>query len=154
MTVSIEVQGQEEFQRKLTPDLYLPAVHDVLRDASKFATNEAQRGATRDIGAIARTITAEVRSPMEINVRSRHPGALAAEFGRRAGEQPPPVSALRGWASRHGLGGLEFVLARSIARRGIKGRFFMRAAREKLQRIEMPRLLNKAADEIERKWSR
>jgi len=154
MTVSIEVQGQEEFERKLTPDLYLPTVHTLLKDASKFATEEAQSGAQRDIGAIARTIGVEVRSPMEIRVRARHPGAMAAEFGRRAGAPPPPMSALRGWAQRHGLGGLEFVLARAIGRRGVRGLFFMRKAREKLARVEMPRLLKKAADEIERKWSR
>lgn len=154
MTVSIEVQNEEEIQRKLTPDLYLPATHTLLKDASTFATHEAQAGATRDIGAIAHTIQAEVRTPMEINVRSRHPGALSAEFGRHPGTAPPPASALAGWASRHGMGGLEFVLAKAISRRGIKGRFFLRAAREKLQRTEMPRLLRKAADEIERKWSR
>lgn len=153
MSISIEVQGEEELQRKLQPDLYLPAVHDVLKVAAKFATAEAQHGAARDIGAIAKTITAEVRSPMEVRVRSRHPGAMAAEFGRHAGTAPPPMSALRAWASRHGMGGLEFVLAQAISRRGIKGRFFMRAAREKLQRVEMPRLLKKAADEVERKWS-
>lgn len=156
MTIDVRVNPASlaAVERKLTPDIYLPSVHDVLRDASKIATTEAQRGAARDIGAIANSIMADVRSPMEIRVHSSHPGVLSAEFGRKAGTPPPPMAELRGWAERHGMGGLEFVLARSISRRGIKGRFFLRAARDKLQRTEMPVLLNKAAREIERKWAR
>jgi hypothetical protein len=154
MTISFELRGQQELERKLTPDLYLPAVHTLLKEASIYATREAQSGAQRDVGAIARTITAEVRSPMDIRIRSSHPGVVAAEFGRRAGAPAPPMSALRGWAERHGMRGLEFVLARAIARRGVKGLFFMRKARERLAQTEMPRLLRTAAYEIERKWVR
>jgi len=152
MNVSMQFLGTEQVQRKLTPDTYLPSVRDLLRDASIYATREAQREAGRDLGAIAQSIGAVV-TPMSVTVSSRHPGAVAAEFGRRAGTPPPPASALRDWAARHGLSGLEFVLARAIGQRGIKGRFFMRRARERLQQIEMPRLLSKAASEIERKWN-
>ena len=40
----------------------------------------------------------------------------------------PPPQALLGWIRRHGFGGTAFQLARAIARRGIPGRWFMRAA--------------------------
>ncbi len=54
------------------------------------------------------------------------------EFGRRPGSRMPPSSALERWV-RLKLGvppnrvaGVAFVIARSIARKGIKGRFFMK----------------------------
>jgi len=154
MTVHIQVIGQKEIERKLTPDIYLPSVSDVLRDSSTYAAREAQRGAGMELGAIAQSIGAVTVSPMETSVRSQHPGALAAEFGRRAGAPPPPVSALREWAARHGMAGFEFALAQAISRRGIKGRFFLQQAREGLERSELPRLLNRAVAEIERRWER
>jgi len=150
--VSIKVIGMEKVQRKLTPDIYLPPVHTLMRDAATFATREVQREAGRDIGAIGNSFSALV-TPMEVAVKSRHPGALAAEFGRRAGAPPPPASALREWAARHGMAGLEFALARAISRRGVKGRFFMQRTREKLQQSELPRLIRHAIDEIERRWA-
>jgi len=48
----------------------------------------------------------------------------------------PPPDALSGWARRHGLAGLEFVIARAIGRRGIKARPFLGPALEQ----EAPRL--------------
>ncbi|HYW90704.1 MAG TPA: HK97 gp10 family phage protein [Chloroflexota bacterium] len=64
------------------------------------------------------------------------------EFGRRAGARMPPVDALIGWVRRHWhpieerrrgvsrstLRGEAFVLARSIARRGIQPQPFMQRA--------------------------
>lgn len=153
MTLVIQVIGKDKLDRKITPNIYLPSVHDLMRDASTYATREARREAGRDIGAIAGTIAANVVSPMEYRVRSSHPGALAAEFGRRAGTPPPPASALRDWAERHGMAGLEFALARAISRRGIKGLFFLRKARESLEQSELPRLIQRAIGEIERRWA-
>ena len=49
--------------------------------------------------------------------------SLFVETGRRPGKMPPP-DALAGWARRHGLGGLEFVIARAIGKRGIRPRPF------------------------------
>jgi hypothetical protein len=152
VTITVD-QHDLERVTSITPDLYLPATREVLRQASVYATREAQAGARRDVGAIANTISAVVHSPMDVSVRSNHPGALAAEFGRHAGTPPPPPSTLRSWAARHGMGGLEFVVAQAISQRGIRGRFFLRKAEQKLEQTEMPRLLNKAADEVERKWA-
>ena len=51
------------------------------------------------------------------------------EFGRPPGKQPP-TEALEGWARRHNLQGLEFVIARAIGRRGLKPQPFMYPAFE------------------------
>jgi hypothetical protein len=54
---------------------------------------------------------------------------LVMESGRRAGAAMPPPDALAGWADAVlGDASLAFVVARSIGRKGIKGRFFLRKA--------------------------
>ena len=66
----------------------------------------------------------------------------------------PPPSALAGWARRHGFEttrGALFVLARGIARRGFRGRFFMAKGRQSVQKA-LPAKLKKASDQIERSW--
>lgn len=56
--------------------------------------------------------------------------ALVMEKGRRPGSFPP-VAPIESWARRKfGRSGLGFVIARSIAARGIKGRFFFKAGFE------------------------
>ncbi len=60
----------------------------------------------------------------------------------------PPPSSLAGWASRHGFpASALFVLARAIGRRGIKGRFYMRAGKNAAQ-AKMPSLLAAMARKI------
>ncbi len=54
--------------------------------------------------------------------------ASAVEKGTKP-HFPPPQS-LSGWASRHGMTGLEFVIARSIASKGTKAQPFMLPAYE------------------------
>lgn len=151
MIPSFQFIGLERIQEKLTPDLYMPSIHDVLRDSSSFATREAQQAAGRDLGAIAQTIGATV-TMTSATVTARHPGALAAEYGRRAGAAPPPTTELDAWAAHRGLQAIVFVIARAIGRRGIAGRFFMRQAADRLERSEMPRLLSIAAAQIEARW--
>lgn len=54
------------------------------------------------------------------------------EYGRPPGKQPP-LKALEGWAKRHGLQGLEFVIARAIGERGVKPQPFLRPAFEEFK---------------------
>lgn len=154
MTVDIRV-NQADFdaaQRKLTT-IARPALERVVQRSAPIAESLARQEAPRDTGGIAQSLHAQVRG-LEMNVRSAHPGALAVEFGRHS-TQMPPVSALRAWASRHGIDdSAVFPIARAIARRGIKGRFFMRRAKQRMHDIEIPALLRKAAGEIEDAWRR
>ncbi len=75
--------------------------------------------------------------------------APVMEFGRRAGARQPPVDALLSWVTQK-LGvpsgkarGVAFVIARSIARKGIKGRGFMKRAAAVAERS-----LGKIADRV------
>lgn len=84
---------------------------------------ETQRAGTRvAIGGVG---TTELLSASMMNDKSALVGAvsnhvLPVEFGRAAGRKPPPPGALTDWLRRHGLPeSIEFVVARTIARKGI-----------------------------------
>lgn len=153
MTVDIRVDPDDlaALERKLGT-IARPALERVVERSAPIAERLARADAPRDTGGIANSLHAQARG-LEMNVRSTHPGALAVEFGRQS-TQMPPVGAIRAWAARHGLEEFAFPIARAIARRGIKGRFFMKRARQRLGDIEIPALLRRAADEIEGAWRR
>lgn len=74
------------------------------------------------------------------------------EFGRRAGARMPPVEALMGWVGRHPSGrgsrrSQAFALARSIQRRGIRPRPFLRPA-YRSNRTAINRLFSRAGASV------
>lgn len=150
MSVTIRVEGADRLQRKLRdPQVVAGPFGELLRTASREAQEVARRGAP---GSVARSMQAEVHG-LQAEVYSTHPAALPIEVGRRAGAPMPPPAALEAWARRHGITAAPFVLARAIARRGIKGRFFLRAARQHLER-RLPAYLRELGRDIERRWDR
>lgn len=146
--ISLQVVGLDKALAKLDPALVRGPAARAVTDAAKFAQREAQHGLPA--GPVMRSITIEVRGLTATLRGSRE--AFAVEFGRHPGTPPPPVSALRAWAQSHGLGQLVYPIAQAISRRGIKGRFFLRAARQKLLATELPRLRDRIASEIAAKW--
>jgi hypothetical protein len=57
------------------------------------------------------------------------PYPLVMEYGRRPGAKPPPVAAIRPWViAKFGDASLAYVIARSIGRKGIKPRRFLKKA--------------------------
>lgn len=135
----------DRVKKKMTPDLYARPIADLFHEAAEFALHEAQSAAS-DLGGIPGSLTAEVTTAGG-RVVSGHPGALPMEFGRRAGAKFPPPDAL----GRYGE--FTFPLARAIAERGVKGRFFFRKARAALARSEFPRLIEKAGKQIGERWA-
>jgi hypothetical protein len=115
---------------------------------------EAQARAPRDTGRLQRSLKVKVDNrpvPRFGTVYSSLPYARAVHDGRRAGARMPPPGALAGWAGRHGFTGSLFVLARSIGRKGIAGRPFLRtAARNAKGRMDAE--LRRAAKKIEARW--
>jgi len=121
----------------------------------------ARGKAPRDTGTLAGSFMSESSSTMA-RIWSPRKYALAVEQGRAPGKMPPPA-ALLGWVQRHTgtfsirtrrrLGGtsqaasdrsVAFLIARAIGRRGIKGRFFMKATAAKItgrMPVEMARLV-------------
>jgi hypothetical protein len=134
------------------------ALRRINAQASLFVQREAVSLAPRDTSALARSIQARVTDlTVVISVPSNQPTSAYAdvmEQGRRPGTLDPatgrlqsgmpPVQAMAGWFRRHGIPQSEwYVVARSIGRRGITGRFFMRRAYERLRDHELPAIVSR-----------
>jgi len=150
VTITANRRDVAALKRKLEPKQYAKIIFGVAHEAAQIGAEEV-RSEHWDIGATTRATVAENMS-YGARVVTRSPGARPVEFGRRAGAKMPPPDVLREWASRHGMGGLEIPLARAIARRGIKGRFFMRRTKERLHTVVIPALMRKALAEIHVIW--
>lgn len=104
----------------------------VISDTAKVAEYEAKRRVPVDRGTLRASIhTAFSDNGMAVVVGPPESmQAIVMEKGRRAGSRMPPVNVIELWALRHGYPrGMGFVIARSIARKGIKGRGYMEQAR-------------------------
>jgi hypothetical protein len=86
--------------------------------------SDAQEKVKRDTGDLRRRLTRKVfrRGATEVvgEVGAYVPHARPVEFGRRAGAPMPPLtSGFMGWLRRRGLEEFQYVIRRSIGRRGI-----------------------------------
>jgi hypothetical protein len=130
-------------------------VIDAAKTSSDMPVNNGQTRAsmtwhTKDAGS---DVITEMGSPLKTapymefgtGTQSDGPG------GTRRPHYPPP-DALRVWCQRHGMAGMEFVVARAIGRRGgLKPRKFLRNATEQsLGRVkdEMSKVLDDVAGHI------
>ena len=97
----------------------------------------SQKEAPVDTGTLRRSITqqkatfagGEARGAWGTNL----PYARPMEDGRRAGAPMPPAGVLLGWIRRNAGGASEFVIRRSIGRKGITGKHYMRKGRLQIQ---------------------
>jgi len=108
---------------------------------------DAKRRVPTDTHNLQRSITHEVVSPSTSVIGragTNQPYAEAVEFGRSAGSAPPPPDALLGWMRRKGIDAeLAFVVARSIGRKGIRPRPFMKPGYD-VNRLKISRELGSA----------
>lgn len=93
----------------------------------------AKELAPYDMGKLRQSITTQVRSDSVLI----GPGGVAEkygptmEFGREKGKPMPPPGALVGWLIRNNMDPkLDYVIRRSIARKGIAARRYMRDSLE------------------------
>jgi len=133
--IEVEIRGLKKLReriRRLSPDIQR-AVRDAIFMTAFNIQQEAKMRAPVDTGRLRSSIMVHpIYGMPSLFGGSRLVGArvvahahysLFVETGRRPGKMPPP-DALAGWARRHGLGGLEFVIARAIGKRGIRPRPF------------------------------
>lgn len=106
-----------------------------MQKATGIVTASAKQNVPVDTGHLQKRIMSMVSSSGNTTkgvVGSNVHYAPFMELGTRP--HFPPVSALEGWASRHGMNA--FVVARTIARRGLKARLYMkRALDENVRRV-------------------
>lgn len=134
------VRGPEELGRamaKSVPEAMQPALRRLAEHGKQAAQGKSKSQ------MVSGSLMAEA-GPLRGRVWSElHPlVANVLESGRKAGRKAPPVAVIEGWAP---VGrGDAFAIARAIGRRGIRGRFFMRAGWRAVNRL-MPEALGEAA---------
>lgn len=149
-----EIRGLDELRRKLSerPIHHDPVAQVLLRLALNVESG-ARRLAPVDTGRLRASISHRLdpsATPRWAVVGTNVQYARFVHEGRRPGRMPP-VRALETWARRHG-GLSPFVVARAIARRGIRPRRFLTDALEQVREQIAP-ALRRAAMEIERRWA-
>lgn len=148
--VDLEVIGGEQLRRHMTdPRLVTLPVTEMLQTAAKEGEKVAI-SRVQGLPSVVRTIHSDSRS-LNARVYSTHTAARHIEVGRKPGSRLPPVSVMARWAAERGIVADPFVLARAVARRGIKGRYFMRGARSRMK-TRWRQYLKGAAADIQRRW--
>lgn len=144
-----EIRGLVELQRKgeqVAEDLHGKPMMDGMRKATLLVMNDAKRLAPADTGRLRSSITPEIRAQGDQVIGVVGTNVLYAPY-QETGTKPfwPPVSALSTWARRHGISA--FVVARAIARKGIKAKRYMQRAFQKNEK-EIMRLLDATVGRI------
>jgi len=150
MSITFDEKRLARIQKKLGPGLVMPPLGRLIREASRVTQEEA---ANRAPSVLATIIQESAPTPLSAKVAVSHPGARAMEAGRKplvAGGKFPPPSA---FAHITPDAGQQFAIARGVAQRGTKGRFFFRKAKAKATRL-LPQLAEKAAREIAAEWGK
>ncbi len=150
--ISVQFSGFQEALRKIDGNTLLAApLRRALTQSALLVEGNAKRLVPVDTGNLRRSITYRVDSrpiPLFAEIGTNAPYAVFVHEGRKAGKMPP-TSALLGWARRHGRN--PFAVARSIGRRGIRGKPFLRNALTQA-RGQIQAFLSDAAREIEAAW--
>ena len=151
LPITIEVVGDRDARRRLK-NLTGPPLTRVLKDASAHAQVVAKKGLLGSLAA--NSITTEVK-PTTARVFSMmaEPRVLSIEAGRAPGGNLIHPDALARWISRVGYHLGPYVLARHIQRRGVKGRFFMKAAIQST-RGQLPHLMRRMGRDVEKRYGR
>jgi len=128
--ITVQIIGLEPLQAGIAagPSTLAAEVRTAMTAGSLLIEGSARRLAPRHTGRLAGSITHAITGG-GANLTSKIGPSVAyglyAELGRGPG-RPPPVSAVASWARAHGMD--PFVLARSIGRKGTKGKPYMKPA--------------------------
>ena len=130
------------------PGLISDPMLETMEHLAEIAQTEAtvqsrSRGVAREIMSDVSPFLARVKIPLAYGPTLNR--------GRAKGAKMPPPDALKAWADANHYEGSLFVLARSIQRRGTKGRFFMRKARAAVRRA-MTGEVSRLEGQIERRF--
>lgn len=134
--------------------LFQPVMNDFFKDAADDVVNKAKFGVpvdTRKLEAsIKATYTTSSSGFIDTAIISAGvPYAFEVEKGRPAGNRPS-VSALSGWAKRHGVN--PFALAKAIERRGIEAQPFLEPALQAAKISSVRTALINAGNMLKRLW--
>lgn len=138
MPVTFDVQGTEQLAAglKKAAEKTLPTeTRTVMEHALLLVEADARRTVKQDTRRLMNSITHRIEGSGgnlrgEVGPSVRY--GIYVERGRRARRRAPPVAALRGWASRHGIPhGALYIIAKRIGQRGIPPAPFLIPAYDK-----------------------
>lgn len=150
---SIELIGVKPALKSLQPEIYLGPIGAEIKAITKRAQKSARSGFDSR-SPVVNAIQAETK-PLQgrmFTVMSDNRTA-SLELGRDPGDKLLHPDALRPWARRTGSFDAIFEIARGIQRRGVKGRFFMKAAAKEAE-TGLGRSVNVVAKIVARKFPR
>lgn len=138
----VTVEGLDELQEALAkfPKQWRMIATKALKPGLAIFETEVKTTARRDMGHTAASVGSEIVRGMGSEIIGKVGSNLehapfALEHGRGPGGMPP-VDIIEGWAARHGMVGMGFVIARAIARRGVKApRTMSKAVRKKSRAV-------------------
>jgi hypothetical protein len=125
-SVTVTVIGGNECAAKfykLSAEQEVKVAQQIVKSALKIET-DAKRRAPSDLGFLRSGIVTRImQKGFEADIVATKDYSAAIENGSKP--HFPPPSALAGWASRHGMTGLEYVIARAISIRGTTAQPFL-----------------------------
>ena len=135
--ITVQITGIAAAMKKFSPEELDKRKVAAMNESLAMLKGMVQERTPVDRGILRGSIFTELRGE-PANLRGIvAPGPATKEYapvmelGRKPGGKMPPVSAIAAWAHRKGIMISAFVLARSIARKGIKGHFMFRDAARK-----------------------
>ena len=142
---SISVTGSEEVSAKLgtiAAGLTGHPMMKVMEEIVAIVTRDARLGAPVDTGHLKNSIVgyAETHGSLKQHIQGVVGSNLAYAPYVELGTKPhmPPISALQVWARRHNIPA--YLVARKIAMKGIKPRYFLKKAHDKNESLIKQRL--------------
>ena len=160
--VSVKLHGADKLTKafRTSPKWLGQEIERGLENSALSVQREAQILAPVDTGRLRGSITYELDKapiPKFAKVGPTVEYGAFVEFGRRPNSAMPPVSALIPWLKRQGVSqnteSVAFLVARSIAKRGIKPKPYMRDGYKEAKR-GIDKIWGKVARSIEMRWGR
>ena len=150
--VTVRVRGIDHLFSKVREIQDLDGLREVIEAAANIASTTAKAKAPHFSGQLRGSFVTDI-DPFSAVVHTPLTHARIMEFGRKpnADKMPPPRS-LEVWARAHGITST-YALAKSIQKRGTKGRFFRRKGRVAVRKA-LPGLLDRWARKMESAWDR
>ena len=112
-----------------------PLLTNGMLTATRLVRDSAAANAPSFSGELAGSMSSRVTSDRSVVIGEVYSSAsnpiypLVMEYGRTPGKKPPPTSAIVVWVEAVlGDASLAYVVARSIGRKGIKGKHFLKRA--------------------------
>ena len=139
--------------RLADPSLFADPLKAFFGVAGKHAQRVARDGIRSGTRTAVRSITARL-TPTSARVFSRMAAKRveSIEQGRAPGDVPS-LWAIGRWAAKVGHPDSAWVIAQGIRRRGVKGRFFLEAARQSVQQ-NFPGWIRDVGKAVDQRWRR